>query len=118
LAVATSTGGIFKKLPGRVGDSPLIGCGTYAESSLGGVSCTGDGEAIIRIALAHEIDALVRHAGLPLALACEQALAGLEPFGTAGLIAVGADGEIAMPFTTSAMPRGWCVGEGPVMVDA
>jgi beta-aspartyl-peptidase (threonine type) len=118
LAAATSTGGTGGKHPGRVGDSPIIGAGTWADDATVAVSCTGDGEAIIRIALAHEIDALVRHAGLPLALACEQALAGLEPFGTAGLIAVGADGEIAMPLTTSAMPRGWCVGEGPVMVDA
>jgi beta-aspartyl-peptidase (threonine type) len=52
-AAATSTGGTPGKLPGRVGDSALIGCGTYADSSLGGVSCTGDGEAIIRVVLAH-----------------------------------------------------------------
>src|SRR3989442_496457 len=52
MAAATSTGGIFGKLPGRVGDSALIGSGTYADSTLGGVSCTGDGEAIIRVALA------------------------------------------------------------------
>jgi beta-aspartyl-peptidase (threonine type) len=52
IAAATSTGGLAGKLPGRVGDSALIGCGTYAESSLGGVSCTGDGEAIIRVVLA------------------------------------------------------------------
>src|SRR5574341_1079545 len=51
LAVATSTGGIFNKLPGRVGDSPLIGCGTYA-NECGGVSCTGQGEAIVRIVMA------------------------------------------------------------------
>jgi len=53
LAAATSTGGTSGKLPGRVGDSALIGCGTYADSSLGGVSCTGDGEAIIRVVLGH-----------------------------------------------------------------
>ncbi|HET8578848.1 MAG TPA: isoaspartyl peptidase/L-asparaginase, partial [Methylomirabilota bacterium] len=52
IAAATSTGGMLGKLPGRVGDSALIGCGTYAESTLGGVSCTGHGEAIIRVALA------------------------------------------------------------------
>jgi L-asparaginase / beta-aspartyl-peptidase len=52
-AAATSTGGTPGKLPGRVGDSALIGCGTYADSSLGGVSCTGDGEAIIRVVLGH-----------------------------------------------------------------
>ena len=53
IAAATSTGGTMGKLPGRVGDSALIGCGTYAESSIGGVSCTGDGEAIIRVVLGH-----------------------------------------------------------------
>ena len=53
MAAATSTGGTIGKLPGRVGDSALIGCGTYADSSIGGVSCTGDGEAIIRVVLGH-----------------------------------------------------------------
>jgi len=53
IAAATSTGGTRGKLPGRVGDSALIGCGTYAENSIGGVSCTGDGEAIIRVVLGH-----------------------------------------------------------------
>src|SRR2546425_12237734 len=53
IAAATSTGGLAGKLPGRVGDSALIGCGTYAESSIGGVSCTGDGEAIIRVVVGH-----------------------------------------------------------------
>jgi beta-aspartyl-peptidase (threonine type) len=53
IAAATSTGGTIGKLPGRVGDSALIGCGTYAESSIGGVSCTGDGESIIRVVLGH-----------------------------------------------------------------
>jgi beta-aspartyl-peptidase (threonine type) len=52
IAAATSTGGMTGKRPGRVGDSALIGCGTYADSTLGGVSCTGDGEAIIRVVLA------------------------------------------------------------------
>jgi isoaspartyl peptidase/L-asparaginase-like protein (Ntn-hydrolase superfamily) len=118
LAAATSTGGTGGKHPGRVGDSPIIGAGTWADDATAAISCTGDGEAIIRVALAHEIDALVRHAGLPLPAACAQALAELEPLGTAGLIAVGADGDIAMPFTTAAMPHGWCVGEGPVTVDA
>jgi isoaspartyl peptidase/L-asparaginase-like protein (Ntn-hydrolase superfamily) len=118
LAAATSTGGTGGKHPGRVGDSPIIGAGTWADDATAAISCTGDGEAIMRIALAHEVDALVRHAGLPLEHACAHALAGLEPFGTAGLIALGADGAIATPFTTDAMPHGWCVGEGPVTVDA
>src|SRR4051794_28615866 len=65
VAAATSTGGTGGKHPGRVGDSPLIAAGTWADDATAAISCTGDGEAIVRIALAHEIDALMRHAGLP-----------------------------------------------------
>jgi beta-aspartyl-peptidase (threonine type) len=115
VAAATSTGGSSGKHPGRVGDSPLVAAGTWADDATAAISCTGDGEAIIRVALAHEIDALMRHAGLPLQEAAERALAGLEHLGTAGVIAVGADG-IATPFTTAAMPRAWRVGDGPIGV--
>ena len=114
VAAATSTGGSSGKHPGRVGDSPLVAAGTWADDATAAISCTGDGEAIIRSALAHEIDALMRHAGLPLEQACERALAGLNHLGTAGLIAVGAQGGVATPFTTPAMPRGWRVGDGPI----
>jgi beta-aspartyl-peptidase (threonine type) len=65
IAAATSTGGTPGKLPGRVGDSALIGCGTYADSSLGGVSCTGDGEAIIRVVLGHRALAYLKDADDP-----------------------------------------------------
>jgi isoaspartyl peptidase/L-asparaginase-like protein (Ntn-hydrolase superfamily) len=113
VAAATSTGGINGKHPGRVGDSPLLAAGTWASAGVA-VSCTGDGEAIIRSAVAHEVDALMRHAGLPLAEACERALAGLAPAdGTGGLIAVDAAGGVAARFTTPAMPHGWQVGDGP-----
>ena len=115
LAAATSTGGSARKHPGRVGDSPLVAAGTWADDATAAVSCTGDGEAIIRTALAHEVDALMRHAGLPLAEATEVALAGLalRP-GTGGLIAVCGD-DVAAPFTTPAMPRAWRVGKGPIL---
>jgi beta-aspartyl-peptidase (threonine type) len=116
VAAATSTGGTNGKHPGRVGDSPIIGAGTWADDATAAISCTGDGEAVMRNALAHEIDALVRHAGLALAEACERALARLSGFGTAGLIAVGADGAIATPFTTAAMPRAWRTGDGSTTV--
>jgi isoaspartyl peptidase/L-asparaginase-like protein (Ntn-hydrolase superfamily) len=76
------------------------------------VSCTGDGEAIIRTALAHEVDALMRLTGLPLADACERALTELVG-GTGGLIAVDSSGGVAARFTTPAMPHGWRVGDGP-----
>jgi isoaspartyl peptidase/L-asparaginase-like protein (Ntn-hydrolase superfamily) len=116
VAAATSTGGTNGKHPGRVGDSPLLAAGTWADDATAAVSCTGDGEAIIRTALAHEVDALIRHAGLPLAAACERALSGLAPCdGTGGLVAVGAAGGVAARFTTAAMPHGWRVGDGPVV---
>jgi beta-aspartyl-peptidase (threonine type) len=116
VAAATSTGGTNGKHPGRVGDSPLIAAGTWADDATAAVSCTGDGEAIIRSAVAHEVDALVRHAGLPLAEACERALARLTRYdATGGLIAVGATGDVVAPFTTAAMPHGWRVGDGPVV---
>jgi isoaspartyl peptidase/L-asparaginase-like protein (Ntn-hydrolase superfamily) len=118
VAAATSTGGTSGKHPGRVGDSPLFGAGTWADNATAAISCTGDGEAVIRTALAHEIDALMRHAGLELDEAAGGALAGLGRFGTGGLIAVGARGGIAMPFTTPAMPRAWRVGDGPITADA
>ena len=76
-----------------MGDSPLVAAGTWADDATAAISCTGDGEAIIRVALAHEIDALMRHAGLPLGEACERALAGLAAPRHGGLIAVGADGH-------------------------
>jgi isoaspartyl peptidase/L-asparaginase-like protein (Ntn-hydrolase superfamily) len=114
VAAATSTGGSNRKHPGRVGDSPLIAAGTWADDTTVAISCTGDGEAIIRTALAHEIDALMRHVGLSLAEACSRALAGLAPYGTGGLIAVGSSGDVATPFTTDAMPHAWRVGDGPV----
>jgi beta-aspartyl-peptidase (threonine type) len=115
VAAATSTGGTGGKHPGRVGDTPLVAAGTWADDATAAISCTGDGEAIIRIALAHEIDALMRHAGLPLEAACRRAIAGLALYGTGGLIAVGAGGAPAMPFTTPAMPRAWRVADGPVV---
>lgn len=114
LAAATSTGGTQGKHPGRVGDSALIGSGTWADETVA-ISCTGDGEAIIRVALAHELAALTRHA--PLGEAAQQALAQLAPFGTAGLIAVGHDGSVAAAFTTAAMPRAVRIGDHPATID-
>jgi beta-aspartyl-peptidase (threonine type) len=99
---------------GRVGDSPLIGAGTWADDSSVAVSCTGDGENIIRTAMAHELDALVRYGGRALDDACTQALATLERYGGhGGLIAVTAE-EVAARFSSPSMTRGWRVGDGPV----
>ena len=116
IAAATSTGGRPAKPPGRVGDSPLLGAGTWAAAETAAVSCTGDGEPIIRAAVAHEVDALMRHAGLPLAEAAERALAGIVRHGgTGGLIAVDAAGALALPFTTGAMSRAWVTPDGTVL---
>jgi beta-aspartyl-peptidase (threonine type) len=115
LAAATSTGGMRGQRPGRVGDSPIVGAGTYADSACA-VSATGDGEHIMGAVLAHEISALIRYRGLTLENACETVLRErLEPLGAeAGLIAVDARGKIAMPFNTAIMHRGWqVVGEEP-----
>jgi beta-aspartyl-peptidase (threonine type) len=107
LAAATSTGGLMNKLPGRVSDSALIGAGTWASDATCAVSATGHGEAIIRVALGHEIDAGMRLVGLPLEAACERALAQVTALGSRiGLIALDRGGRIAMPFTTAGMYRG------------
>jgi beta-aspartyl-peptidase (threonine type) len=112
LAAATSTGGMRGQLPGRVGDTPIPGAGTYADDVVA-VSATGNGEAMMRSVAAHEIAALVRHAGLSLAAAAERVMSELAPLGDGGLIAVGRDGELAMPFTTPALYRGWARGDEP-----
>jgi beta-aspartyl-peptidase (threonine type) len=107
IAAATSTGGMAGKLPGRVGDSALIGCGTYAESALGGVSCTGDGEAIIRVALARRALEILKSVGEP-GHACEVALSvlGEEGRGEGGLILVDWRGRLGWARSTALMPVG------------
>src|SRR5713226_8420682 len=107
IAAATSTGGTMGKLPGRVGDSALIGCGTYAESTLGGVSCTGDGEAIIRVTLARRALEILKSVGEP-GHACEIALNVLaeEGRGQGGLILVDWRGRLGWARSTALMPVG------------
>jgi isoaspartyl peptidase/L-asparaginase-like protein (Ntn-hydrolase superfamily) len=107
LAAATSTGGLVNKLPGRISDSALIGAGTWANDATCAVSATGHGEAIIRVALAHEIDAGMRLSGLSLEAACDRALAQVTALGSRiGLIALDRGGRLALPFTTAGMYRG------------
>jgi beta-aspartyl-peptidase (threonine type) len=107
IAAATSTGGTSGKLPGRVGDSALIGCGTYAETTLGGVSCTGDGEAIIRVTLARRALEILKSVGDP-GQACEVALSVLveEGGGQGGLILVDWRGRVGWARSTTLMPVG------------
>jgi L-asparaginase / beta-aspartyl-peptidase len=116
LAAATSTGGVSGQRLGRVGDSPLIGAGTWADDATVAVSCTGHGESIIRSALAHEVDALLRHRGCALQEACARAIDGLARWGgDGGLIAVSTHGEVAATFNSGAMTRAWRVGDAPVV---
>jgi isoaspartyl peptidase/L-asparaginase-like protein (Ntn-hydrolase superfamily) len=113
LAAATSTGGLSAQRPGRVGDSPLIGAGTWADTHVA-VSCTGQGEAFIRAGAARLV-AVLREHGHTLESAAEQAIAAVaECGGTGGLIAVDAGGNVTMPRSTEAMPRGvWRHGQNP-----
>lgn len=110
LAAATSTGGMTAKRPGRVGDSPVIGAGTFADDRSCAVSATGDGEVFLRLCVAHEIDARMRLAGASLeAAAAAVAMSDLPTLGgSGGLVAVAHDGSIATPFCSEGMYRGWC----------
>lgn len=118
LAASTSTGGITNKLPGRVGDSPIIGAGTYANNATCAISCTGDGEFFIRAMVAHEASALMADRGMTLRDATDSALAAAEKLGgKGGLIAVDKDGNLALPFNTSGMYRGYLDREHKPVVD-
>lgn len=113
LAAATSTGGSAGQLVGRIGDTPLIGAGTWADDRCCAVSATGNGEAFILSVFAHEVDALVRLAGLDLGAACQRALHEVRArAGTGGCIAVGPDATVAMSFTSAGMFRGWIDATG------
>lgn len=106
LAAATSTGGYTGKLPGRIGDSPLIGAGTYADNAACAISGTGLGEAFIRAVLAHDVAARMRYGGESLAAAARKALATVARLGgDGGLIAVDRSGRIVMPFNSERMYR-------------
>ncbi len=114
LAAATSTGGMTAKRPGRVGDTPIPGAGTFADDATCAVSATGDGEAFIRWAAAHEIDARMRHAGQDLDRAAFGVVDDLAAHGgSGGLVAVDRSGRVTLPFNCEGMYRGWAVEEGP-----
>ena len=107
VAAATSTGGLTAKRWGRIGDSPLIGAGTYADNRSCAVSATGSGEFFIRAAAAHEVGARMRLGGENLATAVQAVLADIAALGgSGGLIAVSPDGEAEWGFTTRGMYRG------------
>ena len=118
LAAGTSTGGMTNKRFGRIGDSPIIGAGTYANNQSCAVSCTGDGEYFIRGVVAYDVAALVGYQHLPIKDAAETVIAKVGKLGgTGGLIAMDHDGNVAMPFNTSGMYRGTVDADGKISVE-
>ena len=108
IAAATSTGGMTNKRYGRVGDSPMIGAGNYANNKTCAVSCTGSGEFFIRGVVAYDVSCLMEYKGLSLEAASNEVINKriIEIGGDGGLIAVDAQGNISMPFNTEGMYRG------------
>lgn len=118
LAAATSTGGFNNKPVGRIGDSPIIGAGTYASDGVCAVSCTGQGELFIRRVAAYDVAARMRYAGQSLAEATGEIVHRIMPghgIG-AGLVAIGAEGDPVAPFNTLGMYRGWITSTGEICV--
>lgn len=112
LAAATSTGGMTAKMPGRVGDCPVFGAGTWADDFCA-ISCTGHGESFIRRAAAHDIASRMRYLGETLPVASGHVVDGLARHGgSGGLIAVDGAGEVALPFNSEGMYRGRIGADG------
>lgn len=108
LAAATSTGGKANQLPGRVGDSPIIGAGTWADDQTCAISGTGDGEIFIRTCFAHSIHAQMLWKNTDLKTACNTALENVAKFKSeGGCIAIDRDGKLIILFNTTGMFRGW-----------
>lgn len=114
IAAATSTGGMTNKKYGRIGDSPIIGAGTYANNKTCGISCTGHGEMFIRSVAAHTVSCLMEYKGLTLQEACDEVIFKrlTEIKGEGGLIAVDKDGHPAMVFNSAGMYRGYRSSDG------
>ena len=113
LCAGTSTGGMTNKKYGRIGDSPIIGAGTYANNKTCAVSCTGHGEYYIRLGFARDISAMMEYQNLSVTEACKKEIDKLSELeGTGGVIGVDAEGNIAMEFNTSGMFRGYIKSSG------
>jgi len=118
LAAATSTGGTTNKRPGRVGDSPVIGAGTYANNATCAVSATGDGEYFIRATAARDVAALMEYRGMSLQEAAQAVLDKVAKLGgSGGLIAIDRQGNVTLPFNTSGMYRGYVDPNGKFVVE-
>lgn len=113
LAAATSTGGMTNKKWGRIGDSPLVGVGTWADNRSCAVSCTGHGEYFIRAVAAYDLAALIEYRGMTLEEAADHLVMRKlrDDGGEGGVIAVDREGRIALPFNSEGMYRGWTDGE-------
>jgi beta-aspartyl-peptidase (threonine type) len=117
LAAATSTGGMTNKKYGRIGDTPIIGAGTYANNKTAAVSCTGWGEYFIRNVIAYDLSALMEYKHLSVRAAGDAVIKKLgESGGTGGLIALDKDGNMAMPFNTAGMYRASITRDGKMEI--
>lgn len=118
LAAGTSTGGLTNKMPGRLGDSPVIGAGTYAENGVCAVSCTGHGEYFIRSVVAYDVAARMKYQGLGVKEAAAAIIRDQLPKlgGSGGLIALDSKGRVTAPFNTPGMFHGWISADGVVHV--
>lgn len=113
LCAGTSTGGMTGKRYGRIGDTPLIGAGTYADNKTCAVSCTGHGEYFIRLGIARDVSSQMEYLHLPLDQAAENVIEKLTKLGgTGGFIAIDPNGNIAMPFNTPGMFRAYIKSTG------
>lgn len=113
LCAGTSTGGMTNKKYGRIGDTPVIGAGTYANNNTCAISCTGHGEYYIRLGFARDISALMEYKNMNITDACREEINKLSELkGTGGVIGVDSDGNIAMEFNTSGMFRGFIKSTG------
>jgi beta-aspartyl-peptidase (threonine type) len=118
LAAGTSTGGTTNKQFGRIGDSPIIGAGTYANNHTCAVSCTGDGEYFMRSLVAYDVSTMMEYKGMSVKAAAQAAIEKVGKLGgTGGLIAIDEQGNFAMPFNTSGMYRGRVGPDGKISVE-
>ncbi len=117
ITAGTSTGGRQNKMPGRVGDSPLINAGTYANNNTCGVSATGIGELFIRNTIAFNISALMEYKGYTLKQACDELIYKRLPEGSGGVVALDKDGNFEMPFNTVSMMRAVANSKGEFKID-
>ncbi len=118
LAAGTSTGGMSNKRHGRVGDSPIIGAGTFADNRTCAVSCTGHGEFFIRYAVAHDISALIEYKGLSIQKASDEVICRKlkDADGAGAAIALDPQGNFAMSYNTDGLCRGYVTADGKITV--